>query len=188
MGSVEQTYDFIVVGGMYFTIQIIYKSDFVTGGASGCVLASRLAETPSAPSVLLLEAGGANDAEAHTVPADRFNLAFTQAEMNWGYKTAPQDHLKGQAIDYSRGRGLGGSTAINFCCWVMGADEDYNEWARRVGDDAWKWENVKERMKKVTTYHIDVPEEHRQFIQPKQEGEYSLSRIHSLRRLLVDPE
>lgn len=33
--------------------------------------------------------------------------------MNWGYKTVPQTHLKGQEIDYSRGRGLGGSSAIN---------------------------------------------------------------------------
>jgi choline dehydrogenase-like flavoprotein len=55
--------------------------------------------------------------------------------MNWGYKTLPQTHLKGQQIDYSRGKGLGGSTAINFSCWVIGADEDFNEWARKVGDD-----------------------------------------------------
>lgn len=41
---------------------------------------------------------------------------FQEATMNWGYKTVPQNHLKGQQIDYSRGKGLGGSTAINFSC------------------------------------------------------------------------
>lgn len=142
----------------------------ISAGPSGCVVASRLANSPAKPSVLLLEAGGANSGQDLTLPADRYNLAFTKAEMNWGYKTEPQAHLKGQQIDYSRGRGLGGSTAINFCCWVVGADEDFNEWARLVGDDEWNWKNVKERMKKVTTYHVDVPEDHKRWINPKAEG------------------
>lgn len=95
--------------------------------------------------------------------------------MNWGYKTTPQTQLKGQQIDYSRGRGLGGSTAINFCCWVVGADEDYNHWADLVGDDVWRWNNVKERFKKVESYHVEVPEEHKKYINPKAEGKELLS-------------
>ncbi|KAH6678315.1 hypothetical protein B0J14DRAFT_582430 [Halenospora varia] len=152
MGSASE-YDFIIVGG----------------GPSGCVVASRLARTPSKPSVLLLEAGGQNKGAEYLVPADRFSLAFSQPSLNWGYKTAPQKHLKGQAIDYSRGKGLGGSTAINFSCYIIGADEDFDEWARVVGDDAWKWENVKERFKKVESYHVEVPEKHRKYINPKVE-------------------
>ena len=69
------------------------------------------------------------------MPADRFTLAFKEATMNWGYKTIPQTHLKGQQIDYSKGKWLGGSTAIKISCWVIGADEYFNEWARKVGDD-----------------------------------------------------
>lgn len=115
------SWDFVVVGA----------------GASGCVVAARLAQSPMKPSVLLLEAGGRNEDASYRVPADRFTLAFKEPSLNWGYKTEPQGHLKGQQIDYSRGKGLGGSTSINFSCWVVGPDEDYNEWARRVGDDAW---------------------------------------------------
>jgi hypothetical protein len=47
--------------------------------------------------------------------------------MNWGYKTIPQTHLKGLQIDYSKGKWLGGSTAIKISCWVIGADEYFNE-------------------------------------------------------------
>ena len=65
--------------------------------------------------MLLLEAGSDNGDISYRVPADRFKT-FQEATMNWGYKTVPQNHLKGQQIDYSRGKGLGGSTAINFSC------------------------------------------------------------------------
>jgi choline dehydrogenase-like flavoprotein len=90
--------------------------------------------------------------------------------MNWGYKTVPQTHLKSQEIDYSRGRGLGGSTAINFSCWVVGADEDYEEWARMVGDEAFGWKEMRERLKRVESYHVEVPEENRRFVNPRVEG------------------
>jgi choline dehydrogenase-like flavoprotein len=90
--------------------------------------------------------------------------------LNWGYKTEPQSHLNNQQIDYSRGKGLGGSTAINFSCWVVGADEDYNEWARRVGDEVWEWRNVKERLRKIENCHVNVAEEHRKFVHPNPSG------------------
>jgi choline dehydrogenase-like flavoprotein len=122
--------------------------------------------------VLLIEAGEANDHPSLLVPGDRFTLFATQPQLNWGYKTLPQTHLKGQEIDYSRGKGLGGSTAINFSCWVIGADEDFNEWSRKVGDSDWEWRNVKERFKKIENYHVEVPEEHRKWVDVKAEGSY----------------
>ncbi|TVY48290.1 Alcohol dehydrogenase [acceptor] [Lachnellula occidentalis] len=162
MGSTIEEYDFIIVGA----------------GPSGATLASGLARSSQRPSVLLLEAGGDNKDSQNLVPADRFAVAFTLPSLNWGYETAPQTHLKGQKIDYSRGKGLGGSTAINFSCWIVGADEDYDEWARKVGDEDWEWKNVKERMKKIETYHVEVPEEHRKFIDPKQEDHGTNGLLH----------
>lgn len=85
-----------------------------TAGPSGCALSRRLADSAQKPSVLLIEAGEANDHPSLLVPGDRFTLFAAKPELNWGYKTLPQKHLKGQEIDYSRGKGLGGSTAINF--------------------------------------------------------------------------
>jgi hypothetical protein len=46
-------------------------------------------------------------------------------------------------------------------------------WARKVGDDAWTWKNVKQRFKKIESYHVEIPEEHKKYINPKPEGESS---------------
>lgn len=119
--TMASDYDFIVVGGMFCNrmkgfFQVLTDSP---AGPSGCALAARLAQSAKRPSVLLLEAGSSNAGAEYLVPADRFTLAFKEQDMNWGYKTVPQTHLKGQEIDYSRGRGLGGSTAINVSVFYL---------------------------------------------------------------------
>lgn len=149
------------------------RPDDSQAGPSGSVLASGLARSSKKPSVLLLEAGGDNKNAEYLIPADRFALAFSQPSLNWGYKTVPQEHLNDQQIDYSRGKGLGGSTAINFSCWIVGADEDFNEWSRRIDDKTWEWSQVKERIKKIESLHVQVPEEYRKYINPKPEGTFS---------------
>lgn len=120
-------------------------------------------------SMLIVNEGDNKDA-SYLIPADRFTLFAKEPSLNWGYKTEPQAHLNNQQIDYSRGKGLGGSTAINFSCWVVGADEDFNEWARLVGDEAWEWRNVKERLKKIESYHVDIEEDHKNFVNPPLNG------------------
>ncbi|ORY66063.1 glucose-methanol-choline oxidoreductase-like protein [Pseudomassariella vexata] len=143
-------YDFIVVGG----------------GASGCVVASRLAEASTKPSVVLIEAGGLNEDAAPVTGASRFELAFQKdSPLNWGYKTQPQCH--GRELDYSRGKGLGGSTAINFCGWAVGPDEDYDEWARMVADDTFGWDHAKQCIRRIENFHNDVPAGFQQYIKPK---------------------
>ncbi|KAE9368323.1 GMC oxidoreductase [Stipitochalara longipes BDJ] len=135
-------YDFVVVGA----------------GASGSVVASRLAHTASRPSVLLLESGGPNDSLDNLSGEDRFGLAFSAGSpLNWGYKTQPQNHLDGQEIDYSRGKGLGGSTAINFCGWVVGPRDDYDEWAKLVEDESFGWANAKACLRKIENLHPEIP-------------------------------
>ncbi|RDW88356.1 hypothetical protein BP6252_00388 [Coleophoma cylindrospora] len=155
-------YDFIIVGG----------------GTSGCVLASRLANTCAAPTVLLLEAGGKTDDPSYLYPADRFSLAFDEPSLNWQYKTEPQSQLKGQQIDYSRGKGLGGSSAINFCAWLIGGEEEFNEWARLVGDDAFDWKHTKERLKKIEHCHQEIPATYQKYVNPKVEDHGTAGALH----------
>lgn len=126
----------------------------IEGGPSGCALASRLAKSSKHPQVLLLEAGGSNADPAHEISGERYATVFAAAGYNWGYKTVPQSNLNGRQVDYSRGKGLSGSTSINFCVFVRGSREDYNEIARRVGDDIWRWENTLERFKKVRALRL----------------------------------
>jgi choline dehydrogenase-like flavoprotein len=144
------------------------------------VLASRLAHTPTAPSVLLVEAGGSNADAAHQSGADRFNAAFADGSpMNWHYKTTPQTHLAGQEIDYSRGKGLGGSTAINFCAWTVGPRDDYDEWARIVGDERYAWKNVQSVLKRISNLDPRIPDQRlKNVVNPKMEDHSTKGNLH----------
>ena len=74
----------------------------------------------------------------------------TAPGYNWGFQTIPQEQLAGRPIDFSRGKGLGGSTAINFCVYTRGSSADYDHWADIVGDDCWSWKNTQKRFNKVS--------------------------------------
>ncbi|KAL2132775.1 hypothetical protein VTI74DRAFT_3399 [Chaetomium olivicolor] len=133
-------YDFVVVGS----------------GPAGCALAHGLVHSPKKPKVLLLEAGGKNADPNLRVDGQRW-LTFTNKDVNWGYKTTPQTHCGDRVLDYSRGLGLGGSSAINFGVFTIGARDDYEEWARIVGDDAFRWEPIQARLKRLENLHCTLP-------------------------------
>lgn len=97
----------------------------------------------------MLDAGGTNSDSSNQQFGERHWTLKNAAGYNWGYKTVPQENLAEREIDCSRGKGLGGSTAINFCVWTRGSKDDYERWAELTGCDDWKWENVLERFKKV---------------------------------------
>lgn len=77
--------------------------------------------------------------------------------MNWGYKTTPQVDCNDRQIDYSRGRCIGGSSAINFGVYSVGARDDYEEWARIAGSEDFAWSNIQRRFKGLETFHGDLP-------------------------------
>ncbi|KAI1120347.1 hypothetical protein F5Y10DRAFT_258603 [Nemania abortiva] len=136
----SDTFDFVVVGG----------------GPAGCAVAAGLARSSKKPSVLLLEAGSDNVDHELRVHGQRFTT-FLNKEVNWGYKTSPQADCGGRVLDYSRGRGLGGSSAINFGVFSRGARDDYEEWARIVGDDTFGWNSMLRRFRDVESFDPTLP-------------------------------
>jgi choline dehydrogenase-like flavoprotein len=132
------------------------KVDFIVVGAgpAGAILASRLARSRKQPSVLLVEAGGKNDSKAARADAERW-LHRMLPGLNWGYQTAPVKGFDGRVISYDRGKGLGGSSAINFSVWTLGPKDDYDTVSRMVDDHDWSWEEVQQRYKRVESYHAD---------------------------------
>ena len=107
--------------------------------------------------IVLIDAGGTNVDPEHQAFGERFWTLATAPGYNWGYKTVPQGHLDGREIDYSRGKGLGGSTSINFCVFTRGPKSDYEHWAQLVGDDTWSWQRVLERFKRVCLNYVSFP-------------------------------
>ncbi|KAM0296179.1 hypothetical protein HYE67_008122 [Fusarium culmorum] len=158
----ESTYDFIVVGG----------------GPAGSSVAAGLAASAKKPSVLLLEAGGTNADRNLRVDGQRW-LTFMNKDMNWGYKTTPQEFADSRELDYSRGKGLGGSSAINFGVYSVGARDDYEEWARIVGDDAYSWDKIQKRYKSLENFHGALPEGiDKKYAAPKSEDHGSQGKLH----------
>ena len=116
-------YDYIIVGA----------------GSAGCVLANRLSGDANRR-VLLLEAGGRDTNPWIHVPVGYFRTLHNPA-TDWCYRTEPDDGLNGRALDWPRGKTLGGSSSINGLLYVRGQREDFDTWAQ-FGNRGWSYDDV----------------------------------------------
>jgi choline dehydrogenase-like flavoprotein len=110
----------------------------VGGGTSGCVLAARLSENPSAR-VCLIEAGGRD-----TNPLIHMPVGFakmTTGPLTWGLKTAPQKHANNREILYAQAKVLGGGSSINAEVFTRGVPGDYNRWVEE-GAEGWGFKDI----------------------------------------------
>lgn len=114
-------FDFVVVGG----------------GSGGSAVAGRLSEN-GRHSVCLLEAGGKNDQIRVRAPG---LMPFLPKSTNWRFDTVPQRGLNGRTGFQPRGKGLGGSSAINAMVYIRGCAWDYDNWAA-LGCDGWSYQDV----------------------------------------------
>ena len=106
----------------------------VGGGAAGCVVAARLAESGSR-SVLLLEAG----ADHRAAPAGELRDGWRiPREPDWGY--AAEADARGVVEDLTRGKLLGGTSWMTRFA-LRGSPADYDEWAA-LGNAGWSFDDV----------------------------------------------
>lgn len=97
--------------------------------------------------------------------------------MNWGYKTTPQPGLDGRQLDYSRGKGLGGSSAINFAVYDIGPKDDFDEISRLASDETWNWQHAQARFKQLETFHGEAPAPYENYVRAKPEDHGSSGKL-----------
>ncbi|KAE8451784.1 hypothetical protein EG329_002624 [Mollisiaceae sp. DMI_Dod_QoI] len=134
--SIPEEFDFIICGA----------------GTAGPAVAARLAEDPTLR-ILLIEAGPDNVNLENTQMVGGWSLNF-DTEHDWNFVSEPSPFAGNRAQKLSRGKFLGGSSAVNGTLMVRGMRQDFDDW-EAMGNPGWNSTSMWHYFKKSETFHSE---------------------------------
>ncbi|WP_179380071.1 GMC family oxidoreductase [Jannaschia marina] len=129
----------------------------VGAGTAGCLLANRLSDDPGTR-VMLLEAGGRDSYPWIHVPAG-YLYTMGNPRTDWCFRTEAIPGLAGRALNYPRGRVLGGCSSINGMIYMRGQAADWDGWAQ-MGHRGWGWNEMLPHFRRHEAFFGGADEAH----------------------------
>ncbi|KAK4142873.1 uncharacterized protein C8A04DRAFT_12844 [Dichotomopilus funicola] len=133
--DLDQPFDYIIVGG----------------GTAGLVVANRLSED-SDVRVLVVEAGADRTADPLVLTPGLVAALYGKEEYDWNFSSVPQSTLNNRTINQSRGKMLGGSSALNFLMLLYPSKGNIDAWAD-LGNPSWNYDALAPYFRKFATVH-----------------------------------
>ncbi|KIX94714.1 uncharacterized protein Z520_09404 [Fonsecaea multimorphosa CBS 102226] len=154
MGSEQPTSS----GGVFCSLEAFLEDNFdyvvVGGGTAGLVVAARLSEDPSVR-VGLLEAGQNRLGDPLVETPGTLAFLLRNPEYAWDFTTLPQEANKNKTHHVTRGKVLGGSSAINFMAYGYPSARDLDDLKELGISSGWSWDEMAPYYRKVE--HYDPP-------------------------------
>ncbi|EPS94380.1 hypothetical protein FOMPIDRAFT_62470 [Fomitopsis schrenkii] len=121
----DKSFDYVIIGG----------------GTAGLTVAARILNHPANKrTILVIEAGQPNLDDPKILLGGTFGGTFGDPKYDWGFTTTPQQHSNNRVMTWNRGKGLGGSSAMNFLVWCKPSAADINA-IEELGNPGWNWES-----------------------------------------------
>ncbi|KAJ6460549.1 hypothetical protein C8R45DRAFT_1221023 [Mycena sanguinolenta] len=119
----------------------------VGGGTAGLVVATRLAEN-LANTVIVLEAGSDGFNNPNIGNASYSSIrALVGSSVDWNYTSLPLKFAANQTIAETRGKVLGGSSALNGALITRPNKIDIDLWESAFGATGWNWNTISAAIK-----------------------------------------
>ncbi|KAJ7048088.1 GMC oxidoreductase [Mycena amicta] len=108
--------------------------------------------------VCVLEAGEHNIGESLIELPGQFGHTFGNSKFDWSFPTTAQKHSLNKSYLWQRGRGLGGSSCMNFYAWTKPPAKDFDA-IEELGNPGWNWSEYAKYTRRSETFHAAQKEQ-----------------------------